>query len=81
MSVKIEVAKRKFCISQNEIEDVVWNLLDRGNVQKGATLIFPSKHPELSKFNEELHSITFNDVPVRFSLKFLIEFESSKAIY
>jgi hypothetical protein len=70
MSCKIEIAKRKHKVPSDQIENAVWSLLEDKKLQKNSIVYIPSvAFPKLNEF-QDLHSITFNDIPV--SLRFLI---------
>lgn len=68
MSVKIEIAKCKNRVSSVEIEESIWNLIKQKKIHGNSVISFPSKHSELNEFQEQLHSITLNDIPVSVSL-------------
>jgi hypothetical protein len=65
MACKIEIAKIQHKVPSDEIENVVWNLLERKQFHKNSIVYLPSTtHFELNEFQNQLHSITFNDIPV-----------------
>lgn len=65
MSIKIEIAMLKARVDTKSIESIVWELLERRTFHKNSIITIPSAaHPELDRFQAELHSIAFNEIPV-----------------
>lgn len=65
MKVIVEIAKLKSRVPEEEIEVVILKLLLAKKIHKNSIILIPSvKHPEINIFQEDLHSITLNDVPV-----------------
>lgn len=65
MSFKVEVAKRKNRVDEDAIEDTIVALLQGKKVHGNSIIKIPSsKYVELDKFQYQLHSIAFNNIPV-----------------
>lgn len=67
MAYKIEVGLCKPSKSTEHIEDLITDLLERRKCQPNSLIRIPSKlFPELDLFENEIHSISFNQIPVSF---------------
>lgn len=65
MIFKVEVAKRKSRVDEEAIEEAIVALLRSRKVHGNFIFKIPSrKYEELNKFQDQLHSIAFNDLPV-----------------
>lgn len=65
MSFKVEVAKRKNRVDEEAIEDTIVALLQDKKVHGNSIIKIPSsKFIDLNKFQDQLHSVAFNNIPV-----------------
>lgn len=64
MSVKIEISIRQRQIQKELIEDVIWKLVEQKKFQKNSMIHIPSiKFPEFNEFEDQLHCVSFNNLP------------------
>lgn len=66
MEPEFEIAKLKKVVPEDEIEIVITDLLQKGDIHSNSTIILPSeKYEDLNKFLGLIFSISVNDINVR----------------
>ena len=69
MNIKIEIAMLKNKVSEQEIEDIVWKLLQKDvvgkrKILKNTIVNIPSiKYSEFDALKDEIHSVITNEIP------------------